>query len=307
MSPARTLQLQILIFVPLFFLPASDVIIHPAHQQWKNEQAGSRDTVRRLVQYLAASDSQIIEQTRLLLTVLSKSPQVIREDSEACRSLFADIVKDQQFFSNIEAADLKGDVFCNAAGSARTNIADREYFKQAVRTGRFVLSDFAPAPGTGKHSIDLVYPCLSETGQPQGVIFASLNLKMLVQIPEKSLPENSEVLIVDSKGTILAACPNGDEWIGRSMPDAPLIKAMLGQKEGFAGEKGLDGVVRNFAFASVTHGPSGELHIAAGLPEKPFNWLSGDLLQNVAVLLGIMALFGFAAAWLAARQIPEKV
>jgi ascorbate-specific PTS system EIIC-type component UlaA len=42
------------------------------------------------------------------------------------------------------------------------------------------------------------------------------------------------------------------------------------------------------------------------LPEKPFNWLSGDLLQNVAVLLGIMALFGFAAAWLAGRHIPEK-
>ena len=215
-------------------------------------------------------------------------------------------MKNQQFFSNIEAADLNGDVFCNAASSSRTNIADREYFQQAVRTGRFVFGDYAPALGAGKQSIDLVYPCLSETGQPQGVVLASLNLKTLVQIPEKSLPENSEVLIIDSKGTILAACPNGDEWIGRLMPDAPVIKAMLSQKEGFAGEKGLDGVVRNFAFASVTHGPSGELHIAAGLPEKPFNWLSGDLLQNVAVLLGIMALFGFAAAWLAGRHIPEK-
>ncbi|MGO8942760.1 MAG: cache domain-containing protein [Syntrophobacteraceae bacterium] len=306
MSPARTLQLQILLFVPLFFLPAVDVILHPAQQQWQHEQAESRDTARRLVEYVAASDSQLMEQTRLLLAALAKSAPVISEDSESCRRLFADIVKDQQFFSNIEAADLNGDVYCNAASSARTNIADREYFQQAVRTRRFVFSDYAPALGAGKQSIDLVYPCLSETGQPQGVVFASLNLKTLVQIPEKSLPENSEVLIIDSKGTILAACPNGDEWIGRLMPDAPVIKAMLSQKEGFAGEKGLDGVVRNFAFASVTHGPSGELHIAAGLPEKPFNWLSRDLLQNVAVLLGIMALFGFAAAWLAARHIPEK-
>jgi len=306
MSPARALQLQILIFVPLFFLPAVDVIINPAYQQWKHEQAESRDTTRRLVEYVAASDSQLMEQTRLLLAVVSKSPPVISEDSESCRTLFADIVKDQQFFSNIEAADLNGDVFCNAASSYRTNIADREYFQQAVRTGRFGFSDYAPALGSGKQSIDLVYPCLSETGQPQGVVLASLNLKTLVQIPEKSLPENSEVLIIDSKGTILAACPNGDEWIGRLMPDAPVIKAMLSQKEGFAGEKGLDGVVRNFAFASVTHGPSGELHIAAGLPEKPFNWLSGDILQNAGTLLAIMALFGFAAGWLSARHVPEK-
>ncbi|MGA7643971.1 MAG: hypothetical protein WBW56_17365, partial [Syntrophobacteraceae bacterium] len=108
MSPARTLQLQILLFVPLFFLPAVDVILHPAQQQWQHEQAESRDTARRLVEYVAASDSQLMEQTRLLLAALAKSAPVISEDSESCRSLFADIVKDQQFFSNIEAADLNG-------------------------------------------------------------------------------------------------------------------------------------------------------------------------------------------------------
>jgi hypothetical protein len=300
------LQLQILIFVPLFFFPAADVIISPAHQQWKNEKAESQNTASRLVQYIAASDRQLMEQTRLLLTVLSQSPPVIREESEACRSLFSYIVKNQPFFSNIEAADLNGDVFCNAASSVRINIADREYFQQAVRTRQFVFSDYAPGLSAGKHSIELGYPCLSETGQPKGVIFASLDLKVLAQIPEKSLPENGEVLIVDSKGTILAGYPNVDERIGRSMPDAPVIKAMLSQKEGIVGEKDLNGVLRNFAFTSVTLGSSGELHIAAGLPEKPFNWLSMDMLQNAAVLLGLMVLFAFAAGWLAARHIPEE-
>jgi len=306
MSPARTLQLQILIFVPLFFLPAADVIIHPAHQQWNNEKAESLNTARRLVQYVAAFDRQLMEQTRLLLAVLSKSPVVIREDSESCRSLFTDILKNQPFFSNIGAADLNGDVFCNAAGPARINIADREYFQQAVGTRQFVFSDYMLSRTTGKHSIALVYPRLSESGQPEGIIFAFLDLNALAQISEKSSPENGKVLIVDSKGTILASHPKVDEWTGRSMPDAPVIKAMLSQKEGLVEEKGLDGVVRNFAFTSVTQGPSGELHITAGLLEKPFNWLSGDMLQNAAVLLGIMALFGFAAGWIAARHLPGE-
>ena len=306
MSSGRMLQLQILIFVPLFFLPAADVIIHPAYQQWKNEKAESRNTARRLVQYIAASDRQLMEQTRLLLAVLSKSTPVMLEDSESCRSLFSDILKDEPFFSDIEAADLNGDVFCNAAGSARINIADRQYFQQAVQTRQFVFSDYASALTAGKHSIGLVYPCLSETGEPKGVLFASLDLRKLAQIPEKSLPENSEVLIVDSKGTILAGYPNVDEWIGRSMPDAPVIKAMLGQEEEFVGEKGMDGVARNFALTSLTCGSSGELHIAAGFPEKPFNWLSEDMLENAAVLLGIMVLFAFAAGWLAARHLPGK-
>ncbi len=306
MSTAKMLRLQILIFVPLFFLPTLDVIINPAHQQWKNEKAERQNTARRLVQYMAASNSQLMEQNRLLLAVLSKSTPVMREDSESCRSLFSDILKNQPSFSNIGAADLNGDVFCNAASSVRTNIADREYFQQAVRTRQFVFSDYQLSRATGKPSIGLVYPWSGETGQPQGVVFAALDLKRLAQIPEKSLPENREVLIVDSKGTVLAGYPNADEWVGRSMADAPLIKAMLSQKEGLAGEKGLDGVVRDFAFASVTHGSPGELHIAAGFPVKPFNWLSVDMLQNAAVLLGIMILFAFAAGWLAARHLPEK-
>ena len=306
MSHAKMLRLQILFFVPLFLLPATDVIIHPAYQQWKNEKAEKQNTARRLVQYAASSNRQLMEQTRLLLAALSKSTPVVREDSESCRSLFSGLLKDQSFFSNIGAADLNGNVFCHAAGSAGINIADREYFRQAVGTGRFGFSDHVVSRTSGKHSIVLVYPWFSETGQPQGVIFAALDLKTLVEIPEKSMPENGEVLIVDSKGTILAGYPGVDEWIGRSMTDAPLIKAMLSQKEGSVGEKGLDGVVRDFAFTSVTYGSSGEIHIAAGFPEKPFNWLSVDMLQNAAVLLGIMVLFAFAAGWLAERHLPEK-
>ncbi len=300
------LRLQILILVPLFFLPTTDVIIHPAYQQWKNEKAERQNTARRLVQYLAASNRQLMEQTRLLLAALSESTPVMREDSESCRSLFSDILKNQPFFSNIVAAELNGDVFCNAASSARINIADREYFRQAVGTRQFVCSDYVLSRTTGKHSIALVYPRLSETGQPEGIIYAFLDLKALAQIPEKSLPEDGKILIVDSKGTILAAYPNVDEWIGRSMPDAPVIKAMLSQKEGFAEEKDPDGVVRDVAFTSVTSGSSGELHIAASFPEKPFNWLALDMLQNAAVLLGIMALFAFAAGWLAARYLPRE-
>ncbi len=306
MSAAKMLRLQILILVPLFFLPATDVIIHPAYQQWKNEKVERQNTAGRLVQYLAASNRQLMEQTRLFLTVLSKSAPVVQEDSESCRSLFSDILKNQPFFSNVGAADLDGNVFCNAVSSARINIADREYFQQAVGTGRFVFSDYMLSRTTGKHSIGLVYPRLSESGQPEGIIYAFLDLKALARIPEKSLPENGKVLIVDSKGTILTGYPNVDQWIGRSMSDAPVIKAMLSQKEGFVEEKDLDGVVRDFAFTSVTSGSSGELHIAAGFREKPFNWLSRDMLQNAAVLLGIMALLAFAAGWLAARYLPGE-
>ncbi len=306
MSHAKMLRLQILFFVPLFLIPATDVIIHPAYQQWKNERAERENTAGRLVQYTASSNRQLIDQTRLLLTALSNCTPVIREDPQSCRSLFSDILKNQPFFSNIGAADLNGDVFCNAAGSAGINIADREYFRQAVGTGRFGFSDHALSRTSGKHSIVLVYPWLSETGQPKGVIFAALDLKALLQIPEKSMAENSEVLIVDSKGTILAGYPGVDERIGRSMPDAPLIKTMLSQKEGSVVEKGLGGVVQDFAFTSVTDGSSGEIHIAAGFPEKPFNWLSADMLQNAAVLMGIMVLFAFAAGWLAERHLPGK-
>jgi hypothetical protein len=90
------------------------------------------------------------------------------------------------------------------------------------------------------------------------------------------------------------------------MPDAPVIKAMLGKKEGSVQEKDLDGVERNFVFSSVMQGSRPQLIIAAGIVEKPFNWLSEDMLKNAATLLGIIALFAFAAGWLAVRHLPQE-
>jgi len=306
MSHSKMLRLQILFLAPLFFLPATDVIIRPAYEQWKHEKAETQKTAGVLVQYVAASEGQLKDESRLLLTVVSKSAPVVNGDAESCRSLFADILKNQPAFNNIGAADLNGDVFCDTAGSASSNIADREYFQRAVGTRRFVFSDYVPARSTGRHPVEIAYPYSDETGRPKGVIFASLDLKALGRIPEKSLPENGVLLIVDSKGTVLARHPDAEEWIGRPMPQAPVIKAMLAQKEGVAQEKDLDGVVRNFSFASVTLGPPGELHIAAGFTEKPFNWLSEDMLKNAASLLGLMILFAFAAGWFAARHLPAE-
>ncbi|SPF46631.1 hypothetical protein SBDP1_610002 [Syntrophobacter sp. SbD1] len=306
MTHSKMLRLQIFFLAPLFFLPATDSIIHPAYEQWKNEKADACNSASRLVQYVAASERQLKDQTRLLFTALSKSAPIVREDPESCRSMFSEIVKDQQFFQNIGAADVKGDVFCDSAGSAGTNIAETEDFRQAVRTGRFVGGGQSLSRTSGKHSISLVYPFPGETGQPEGVIFASVDLNALAGIAENSLPEKGVLMIVDSKGTILARYPHVDEWLGRSMPDAPVIKAMLNQKEGFALEKDLDGSELKFAFTSVEAGSPGELHIAAGSPEKPFNWLSTDMLINAATLLGLFALYGYAAGWLAARFVPEE-
>ena len=297
--------LQILMFVPLFFLPATDVIIHPAYEQWKSEKAEAQKTAQRLVQYVAASDGQLIEQTRLLSTALSKSRPAIL-NSESCGSLVADLLKNQPFFITIGVADATGDVFCNGQGPTGINIADRDSFREALRTGRFVFDGYSAADVGGIRAIDLDCPILNESGQALGVIFASVDLKAFGRVPQGHMPENIVLLIVDSKGTILSRYPSVDEWIGRSMPDAPVIKAMLEKKEGVVQEKDLDGVERNFVFGSATGGTQAELLIAAGILEKPFNWLSGEMIKNAATLLGIIALFGFAAGWLASRHAPER-
>jgi hypothetical protein len=305
MSQAKMVWLQILMFVPLFFIPATDVIIHPAYEQWKSDKAQAHKTAQRLVQYAAASDRQLIEQTRLLLTVLSKSRPAIL-NSESCGSLVADLLKNQPFFITIGVADASGNVFCNGRGATGINIADRDSFHEALRTGRFIFDGYSSAEAGGVRAIDLACPILNESGQALGLVFAAVDLKAFDPIVQDHMPENIVFLTVDSKGTILSRYPGVDQWIGRSMPNAPVVKAMLEKKEGAVQEKDLDGVERNFVFGSATGSTQGELFIAAGILEKPFDWLSEEMIKCAATLLGIIALFGFTAGWLASRHIPGR-
>ena len=150
-----------LIFVLLLaMIPASALTLYTASEERRRELAEVQDSAMRLASIIAVQEDQLLSTTRQLLISLTHFPIVTDGRSAACNAVFSILIeKHFQRYSNIGAAKLNGDVFCSALSSARpVNIADREYFKNAVKTRDFSMGDYQIGRITGEPSVVSLIP-----------------------------------------------------------------------------------------------------------------------------------------------------
>ncbi|GAB4422213.1 MAG: hypothetical protein Fur0044_20100 [Anaerolineae bacterium] len=197
-----------------------------------------------------------------------------------------------------------GHVFCGARpDDGLLNLADQAFFQRALQTGAFTLSDYQDyqsEPISGKATLSFGYPVLTETGQVQAVVFASLDLAWLNQLAAQAqLPAGSSFTIIDRNGTILVRYPDPDRWVGRAVPESPIVKIIMSeQDEGTVEAVGIDGAQRQYAFTPLQITPGErDVFVSVGIPTPiAFGYANRVLTQNLTVL-GLVTLLTLAAAW----------
>jgi len=100
-------------------------------------------------------------------------------------------------------------------------------------------------------------------------VFVALDLSWLNHLAADALlPEGSTLTVLDGDGVVLARYPMAEAWVGKAVPDAPLVRAVLtGREEGTAEAPGLDGVPRLYAFRRLpVPRDAGDLYIGVGIP-----------------------------------------
>jgi len=114
------------------------------------------------------------------------------------------------------------------------NLSDRRYFSATMATRSFFIGDYQIGRVSGKGAVNLAYPVLDAADKPEAVVYIALGLGELSGrlIETAILPENSTIAIMDNHGTILVRQPDPEQWVGKSLPDAPLIKAILAAQAG---------------------------------------------------------------------------
>jgi len=211
--------------------------------------------------------------------------------------------------------DADGDTICTALPiKSPLNSADRAYFQRARQTRNFAVGDYQIGRVTGKATVNFGYPILGEAGQVQAVVFAALELDWLKQLAAKAqLPQGSVLLVIDRQGTVVVRHPNPQNWVGQSLPEAPIVKAILAQGEGTSEVPGLDGIPRIYAFTPM----SGELqnqdaYVSIGIPKSVAFAEANRLLAFNLSGLGLVTLLALVAAWVGSdlfvlRQVKSLV
>lgn len=289
--------MRLLVLVLLAIVPPVILTVYGA---WKERQQAIRmaeDNLQQLTQLAATSEARSIEGARQLLTVLSLIPE-LRGDAKTCGQFLGTILKKNEGYVNFGVAQLNGDVSCSALPLAeKTNLGDRPHFKRAVQNKTFATGDYIMGRTVRKHTINLMYPIVGNSGDVQAVIFAALDLSVLDRfVSDIELPAGAVLVTADSNGTIIARRPNPEKWIGTRTPQS-LFDVMIKVGFGTSALTDADGITRLHAFAPVGTNNISNFKVSIGIPMDDIVAPANHLQMMELITLAVIALLALIAAW----------
>lgn len=303
----ESLRVRLILLVLLAVIPALLLTLYTGLEQRRLAAADAHDEALRLGRLALADQMGLVDHARQLLATLAQLPVVREERGRACDAFLADVDERYWSLTGFVVVEQNGEISCSSfPRSEPVNLADRAWFQRILEAGEFTVGEYTIARFSGGPALPLAYPILDEEGQVQAVVATGLDLARFSLFGAAiQLPSESTITLIDRDGTVVARYPDSDTWVGRSMPEVPIVREVLTRRsEGTAEAIGVDGTARLFAFvplqATSEDRESGDadLYIVAGIPTQvafaDLNWI---MLRNLAGL-GLVAGLALIAAWL---------
>ncbi|MDR7417913.1 MAG: PAS domain-containing protein [Armatimonadota bacterium] len=288
-------------------IPALGVTVYSGLEQRRADAALAIEGALRLARLAAEEQEVLFRSTRQLLIYLAEHPEERQARPGTCSARFARLLPLYPDYVNITALTPDGHVYCSALPTrAAVNAADRDWFQRVIRTKAFTIGGYQIGRITGKPTLVAAVPVLDDDGGVRDVLAVALDLERFNRVAERAaLPPDATLTVVDGVGTVLARYPDPERWVGRAFPDAPIVQAMLASPgTGHAELRGIDGVQRLFAFASLTEmRAAGDIHVSVGLPVgAAYATANRAMIRNLSVL-GLVALLALTASSFGAQRL----
>ncbi|GFO55267.1 hypothetical protein GMSM_22740 [Geomonas sp. Red276] len=255
------------------------------------------------VRAIAAEHVAEVEGMRSLMVALSQYPEIRLKDPAGCMKLLNLILTKSPSGLNVGVADIDGRVIATGVIQPlpiQYSVADRRYFKEALRTRKFVAGEFAVSRAVHKPTIHFALPVLNEKQQPILVLYAAQDLDGFAKsFDAQNFPYGSIVNLTDHRGTVLMRYSHLGLENQDGKPDHPdLRRHMTGtDDEGIFTGVGLDGARRHLAFKRLRLSPDAPpyLYIRVSIPEKIATatarrslWISVAVFTLAAVLTTLL-------------------
>ncbi len=298
-----SLRFRLVALVLLATIPALGLVLYTASEQRQRAVAEVQDNALRLTRLVSSAQESQIESSRTLLTTVTQLPEVHAGGTDACiacSTLLGDLLKKHPSYSNIAAADLSGNVFCQGQPTVElTNVADRSVFRRAVQTHDFAVGEYHIGRLVGTAEIDFGYPVFGDTGQMEGVVFASLDLSWLNRfMVDAPLPSAATMFVMDQTGAILARYPDPNDRIGRSTAGPTMVATITSRREGVTEVDGPDGARLLLAFTPLRSLPDDNIYVGIGIPKETAFAEADWVLTRNLIAFGLVAVLALAATWI---------
>ncbi len=233
--------------------------------------------------------------------------------SRSCAIMRASLRGDMPWIRSLTVAGKDGTAQCSTwPGLIEQgfNFADRSYFKSALATGEFVVSDYMFGQLTHQPMVMAAYPAPGLTRDDDAVILAAVNLDWMAKIMGNlgGRPGVAAVL-VDRAGTVLAAPAQQRGLIGRPMDNPALLPAIAehmlnsDRQTGSLSFAANDGTRRAVSFATI---PGSGAQLIVSIDEAQVSAVADHEIRTAYLQLGFVCLFVLLGALVVAERLIIK-
>lgn len=310
------LRSRIVLLVLLALLPALGLILYANLSTRRANTAEVHQETLRVAQIASRQQQLLIEGTGQLLAGLAQIPQLHNSSPADCAAFLGNLLAKDSRYTNFGVADLAGNIICSARLLPQPlNLAAQSWFQQVSQKRDVTVGNYQKDPLSNKFVLPIGYPLLDAEGQPEAVLLTWLDLVWFDQLAVAAeLPAGSALGVIDRQGTLLARYPDPTHFVGRTVPDSPVVQAVRAHQEEGTGETvGLDGVRRLYAFTPLFNNlDQNEVYVSVGIPSEVALAEVDRLSQLNLSALVLSALLALVAAWLGSdlfilRQVKKLV
>jgi len=292
---------SLLLVVLVAIAPALAIILHGGATLRRHLEEDASNASLRSAVSVAEVQERLTVGARQILATLAALPAVRRMDSDACKALFARLLKENPHYVNILALDSAGDIVASAKPLTPVNLSDRLHFRNAMKNRAFAAGEFSLSLTTGESTLPFAHPVLDSGGRPVGVLIAGLRLGDYGDMTRQlKLPANSVMAMLDRQGHRMAQYPPLEGgMLGQPFDQALLNSFGADADEGIARQSGPDGITRFYAFKRLRLEPGTPpyMTVVMGIPVEQALARAKSATERNLLLLGAAALLALVLAW----------
>lgn len=300
---ARLVLLALIMVVPLMLDR-----VRLLEDSRSKQVAQSANQLSELAKHTADAQREIISTVQAVLKSSAYIYAAASEQGRGCAIMRASLRVDLPWIRSLSIVGPEGKIDCSTTpGIVGFDLGDRDYVRKALEFHEFVVSDYILSRTTSLPTIMAAYPVSAVKGGQAAVVIAAIDLKWMSQLlSNRGERSGMSVVLVDSKGVILASPSESANLIGQQLKDTSLLEAVslreinLDREFGSISFESADGEKKAVSFARVTG--TGARMIVSINQSVMLGEVNSDI-RTAYLQLGFVGLLTLLGAWLAGERL----
>ena len=293
------LRTGLLCLVVIALLPALGLLLFMSFSQRRTARERGAAQAGVIARIAANDVNDVVTNAHDFMRALATQPTIVAGDPVACGMMFAQLKAMGPVYADVGLAGTDGRVIaCALPEHANADLAGTGWFPRARAASGFVSAGERFDSRSGQEDLLVAIPVRDARGITVGVLYSDLDLSRVATVALRApTPDGSVLLLVDARGTVLGRWPRSEGLVGRTLPQASPVRAVLGASAATIEALDLHQVRRVWSIERLHAAPLAGGRLALGVARAAILGESDRALASSLIALALVVFVSLAASW----------